>query len=173
MGWYLLVSPVFFLTAVWVWFDANKKGARNPGGWVLAVSLIWIVMFPLYLWKRGKFSEVQGESQNHEGIKVWVAIPLAAVIASYPYIKAAINYYQSEQFQVDSRSVPECNDEGVIAKLSQLVGNGKIEDPVEIGTDSDTGTSVRSCKAIAWNSVVGYSVSWYDDQRTRYVISFQ
>jgi hypothetical protein len=49
----ILVLP----TAVWVGFDAAKrdwpKGSSTPV-WVLGTLLVWIVVFPFYLWKRGR-----------------------------------------------------------------------------------------------------------------------
>jgi hypothetical protein len=49
----ILVVP----TAVWIGFDAAKrdwpKGSSTPV-WVVGTLLLWIIVFPFYLWKRGR-----------------------------------------------------------------------------------------------------------------------
>jgi hypothetical protein len=52
----LLVLLVVVLTTVWVGFDASKrnwgKSGTQPFTWVAGCILLWIVVFPLYLFKR-------------------------------------------------------------------------------------------------------------------------
>ncbi len=58
------VVIVVILSAIWVFFDARKIGVRKglikglmnmgPWGWALCCLWLWIIVFPLYLIKRGE-----------------------------------------------------------------------------------------------------------------------
>lgn len=54
---FLAFCIVVVPTAVWVGFDASKRdwveGSSTPV-WVVGTLLLWIVVFPFYLWKRGR-----------------------------------------------------------------------------------------------------------------------
>ena len=68
------VSFLVLLSALWVYADAKRIGARKglvpglgdvgPGGWFLATLFLWIVAFPLYLSKRG---QIRAAAQGHPG----------------------------------------------------------------------------------------------------------
>lgn len=50
-------------TTIWVGVDASKRDWGNGSGtgtWVVGCILLWIVAFPIYLWKRGK-APLKGE----------------------------------------------------------------------------------------------------------------
>jgi hypothetical protein len=59
-------------TSIWVYFDAKSLGFgkrqlvpghldAGPGMWCLGCLALWIIMFPLYLAKRGKYKRAQEE----------------------------------------------------------------------------------------------------------------
>jgi hypothetical protein len=54
----LLILLVVVGTTVWVGVDASKRDWSGSGGgaatWVVGCILLWIVVFPIYLVKRGK-----------------------------------------------------------------------------------------------------------------------
>jgi hypothetical protein len=62
-GWSALLGLLVIVSTIWVYADAKKIGARkglipgmgntSPEGWALACFALWIVVFPLYLLKRG------------------------------------------------------------------------------------------------------------------------
>jgi hypothetical protein len=62
MSFGLLILLVVVGTTIWVGVDASKRdwrGASGSGGsstatWVLGCILLWIVVFPMYLVKRGR-----------------------------------------------------------------------------------------------------------------------
>ena len=59
----MLVLLVVVASSLWVFFDAKSIGVRKglvsglldlgPGGWCGVTALMWLVCFPLYLYKRG------------------------------------------------------------------------------------------------------------------------
>jgi hypothetical protein len=60
-----IIVVVIIATSIWVFFDANKIGAKGEGGskkvagmgpveWFFACLLFWIIGFPLYLVKRAE-----------------------------------------------------------------------------------------------------------------------
>src|SRR5450432_99745 len=96
-------SPLVFLmwlvvvgTSFWVYFDARRIGARkgltpgmgnmNPGGWLLACLVLWIVGFPMYLAKRGAIRRAVADGQQRVPIAGGaqpVAYAPAPVAAAY------------------------------------------------------------------------------------------
>jgi len=58
---------VIISTSIWVFIDAKKIGVKkglitgiadmNPGMWLVACLLLWIVAFPIYLFKRSTFKK--------------------------------------------------------------------------------------------------------------------
>lgn len=68
------MGPIFFFivigTSIWVGLDASAIGVRRgqgtglgdmgAGGWFLACLLLWIVAFPLYLTRRGRYQALNG-----------------------------------------------------------------------------------------------------------------
>ena len=58
----LIALLVVVCTAVWVGFDAPKRNwpGKKPTStavWVIGILLLWIVVFPIYLFQRGKSTE--------------------------------------------------------------------------------------------------------------------
>lgn len=55
-------------SSIWVFFDAKNIGVKKgqvkgladlgPGGWSVGSLLLWIVVFPMYLYKRGEFKKI-------------------------------------------------------------------------------------------------------------------
>jgi heme/copper-type cytochrome/quinol oxidase subunit 2 len=53
----LLILLLVLGTTVWVAVDANKRDwsqGTSPTTWVIGMLLLWIVVFPVYLAKRGQ-----------------------------------------------------------------------------------------------------------------------
>ena len=63
-----LVWLVVIVTSIWVFVDARKIGVKkgqvqglanlSPGGWLVACLLLWIIAFPVYLFKRSQFKAI-------------------------------------------------------------------------------------------------------------------
>lgn len=85
MSWALGV--LLFVCVLWVMDDAERKGARNPGGWALAAAALWFVVLPFYLWRRRSFAEQSDTTLPAGQLKKWVVIPLAAAIAFFPAVR--------------------------------------------------------------------------------------
>jgi hypothetical protein len=53
---FLIVVP----TTIWVWFDAKERDwsrdgfANSPTKWAIGSLLLWIIVFPMYLARRGR-----------------------------------------------------------------------------------------------------------------------
>lgn len=57
MSFGLLVLLVVVGTTIWVGVDASKRdwsGGSGTGTWVVGCILLWAIVFPVYLFKRGK-----------------------------------------------------------------------------------------------------------------------
>lgn len=64
----VFILLVIIGTSIWVFFDAKSIGLKKgqvkgladlgPGGWLVGSLLLWIVVFPLYLVKRGEFKRI-------------------------------------------------------------------------------------------------------------------
>jgi uncharacterized protein DUF2510 len=64
-------------TAIWVGFDAAKRDwveGSNTAVWVLGTLLLWIVVFPFYLWKRGRVP-LKGETVTETRLQPMAATP--------------------------------------------------------------------------------------------------
>ena len=71
-----LFMVVWILSTVWVYVDAKEIGARKglikgffdvgPGAWSACVFLLWIIAFPLYLWKRGSIKQAAKDHSTVE-----------------------------------------------------------------------------------------------------------
>ena len=156
MFFYFCMSLAMFFSALWVLKDAKEKGARNPGGWVIAVSLLWFVFFPLYLFKRRKI--VPSTDSINGGVKPWVAIMIAALASAWP------SYYQWRE----DNAVPECSNKQVVQVLSQRLNGADVQNPAE---RKDISTiSRRSCNATVGGGIIDYNVSWYDDKHDQFVV---
>jgi hypothetical protein len=69
----LIMFVVVLGTSIWVLFDAKSNGVRkglvsgladmSPGGWCAACLLLWIIVFPLYLVKRGQLKQAAQSAQ--------------------------------------------------------------------------------------------------------------
>lgn len=68
-----LILLVVISTGIWVYFDAWSIGTKmgqakgtvqmNAISWLLGCLLLWIVAFPMYLIKRGKFKRIIEQQQ--------------------------------------------------------------------------------------------------------------
>lgn len=64
----LIFWAVIIGTSIWVFIDAKSIGIKKgqvtgiadmgPGSWAAGCLLLWIVVFPLYLMKRGEFKKI-------------------------------------------------------------------------------------------------------------------
>ena len=61
----LIVPPLMLISCIWVYFDARAIGGEqvdmpgvfggvSPAMWAIGSLLMWIVVFPAYLFKRGE-----------------------------------------------------------------------------------------------------------------------
>lgn len=67
----LMVYFVIISTSIWVWLDAKAIGVKKgqvkgianlgPTGWLIVCLLLWIVGFPMYLYKRKELKRVNGQ----------------------------------------------------------------------------------------------------------------
>jgi hypothetical protein len=59
-GMQLVALLVIVVSAAWVGYDSSRRDwsrssfANRPWKWVVGTLLLWIVIFPLYLFQRGK-----------------------------------------------------------------------------------------------------------------------
>jgi hypothetical protein len=79
-----LVFIVVIVTSIWVWADARSKaknsvdgkvGGEKPWAWFWGCLLLWIILFPLYLVRRG-----QGSKRVTESSPVAPTKPLLGVL---------------------------------------------------------------------------------------------
>jgi hypothetical protein len=91
-----VTSAVFLIvvaTSVWVGFDARSRDwsgnafADRPWKWVAGSLLLWIVIFPMYLAKRGQAVPAAGVAVPHqaiaqEAVAGWTAEEIAAATGS-------------------------------------------------------------------------------------------
>lgn len=64
----VFISLIILGTSVWIFFDAKSIGVKKgqvkgladlgPGGWLVGSLLLWIIVFPMYLFKRGEFKRI-------------------------------------------------------------------------------------------------------------------
>lgn len=90
----LLMTLVITLSSIWVYFDATSnnigrvpevKGFTNlsAGAWALTTLFIWIIAFPLYMYKRKSLIETAKESPitvNNFKVKLTVLSTAAALM---------------------------------------------------------------------------------------------
>jgi hypothetical protein len=101
----ILVVP----TAVWIGFDAAKrdwpKGSSTPV-WVLGTLLLWIVVFPFYLWKRGRVP-LKGETVPATRMRAAVAPdPRGMAARSYVSGSGAMEHMSSGAQRPPSATKP-------------------------------------------------------------------
>ncbi len=63
-----LISLIIVVTSLWVFFDARSIGVKKgqikglanvgPVGWFFACLGLWVIAFPMYLFKRGEFKKI-------------------------------------------------------------------------------------------------------------------
>lgn len=83
----MIFALVIIGTAIWVFFDAQKltqeqKLAVGPGGqspiiWAVATALLWLIVFPYYLYRRDKPTAKDAGTGTHRNPLVFL---LAAVL---------------------------------------------------------------------------------------------
>jgi hypothetical protein len=56
----VVISLVVLASTAWVWYDARSRDwsgssfAKGPWQWVIGSLLLWVIVFPIYLFQRGK-----------------------------------------------------------------------------------------------------------------------
>jgi hypothetical protein len=100
----LIIFAIVVGTIIWVGVDASqrqwpKQGgfANSATGWVLGCILLWIVVFPLYLVRRGR-------APLKDGISAGVSAPAAAAMyRECPHCK--------ESMRRDAGVCPHCRND--------------------------------------------------------------
>ena len=69
-----LIYLIVIGTSVWVYLDAKKIGVRKglvkgladlgPGQWLIVCLLLWIVAFPIYLFKRSELKKLAAATSD-------------------------------------------------------------------------------------------------------------
>jgi hypothetical protein len=105
-----IIAIIIIASIVWAYFDAKAIGVKkgmvkgladmNIGGWIGGMILLWIVVFPLYLIKRGGFKK----RNNSQGLGVKKTLTGAALLV---VIFIGINFLAGGR-----ASAPSCNDDG-------------------------------------------------------------
>jgi hypothetical protein len=88
----LILLLVVIASTVWVGVDANKRTWNGPGpwSWALGCLLLWIVVFPLYLWRRRSAPlKASSEDQNNALDPPAAANVLPSVVGPSANVSAA------------------------------------------------------------------------------------
>jgi hypothetical protein len=67
----LILSPLPLISALWVIYDANRKGVAKPLRWGLGSLFMWLVFFPWYLSRR---RTPKAPAPFVEGTGMWVVL---------------------------------------------------------------------------------------------------
>lgn len=119
---FLLPSFLVSLSALWVYWDASghkvgaieaQGGGFSAGNWGVAVLLIWVVAFPMYLIQRGKLVRAALEApvdSIHRGRK-------AAAFGSIPLVLGGVCLVAF----VSAKAIPGCADSRTLDIVSSIL----------------------------------------------------
>ena len=155
----LLIFCIVFFTAVWVYLDSKAikagqgQGQNSPGLWFVATLLLWIIVFPYYLYKR------RGIMRENEsaGLKYNKALAAASLIVIAIAIGTTF---------MGKKAAPECNEAEVKTTVINIVRE-KMKERVNalskyrggnLATDADLNSiiiSVENIRALNFNKDTG------------------
>jgi hypothetical protein len=111
-----VVTAVVAVSAVWVYFDATQhrigkveRGDNSAGAWAAGTMLLWVVVFPLYLVRRGKLIAKAAQRPVDPPARAATLAGLVLVGAGMVYVTA------------DAASLPSCDSPSVTNLASSLV----------------------------------------------------
>lgn len=155
------------ISAIWVYYDAKKhkigkvpgkKGLLNmsAGGIAGATLLLWLLAFPLYLYKRKELIE-QAKEHPVEPSGKFIFATMGAIFAVF-----AVSL-------ITKSTLPGCDSQPALKLANQLVTSlrmGQVTYPAEQGYED----SVRICRGFLTGEngqqvPVDYSVSWHDKSK--------
>lgn len=155
-----LMALVVFVSAVWALFDSHKKGARNPAGWAMFVSLFWILTFPYYLYKRRKIVPVD-QDQAPSASNRWVGLVISAALCFGPAVYAEVK-----------SALPHCDDPEVVRVLGKMLNGMEISYPAQRPESAEWG-SLRLCNATVAGHIQSYNVRWYSDAKDQFIVHLE
>lgn len=171
----LFISLVVLGSGVWVYLDAtNHKIGKIPGvkgflnmsaaGWAFLVMIMWMIGFPLYLYKRSSLIELASHSLNEVNVRnrplkigLLVAAALPLLYISYP---ASVTASELE--------LPKCGDsvttKAAVSAMRRLTSLVKIEIKNPVLLEAVKNPDEYLCKAQMrgldeWEDVY-YTVGW-------------
>ena len=125
----LLVIP----TSIWVYFDAKKIGVKKhaeemtifntgPVGWMICCLLLWIVVFPTYLFKREGFKKRFGaklvQPEHHPAENVLTAKQMSDINFHCPHCQQSLTVDKSAAGM--TLACPTCGQEITVPQSPQI-----------------------------------------------------
>jgi hypothetical protein len=136
-----MLSLIFFilqfLSVMWVLLDSHRLGAKrvkgggffnmSSRGWFFSCALLWIVFFPIYLFKRQQYKrEYSGFGQE---LSKELLIKYTIILISFYavlYALGSLRDFMAEKRQLDVNNLPRCDSEITKETVQNAVINGPM-----------------------------------------------
>ncbi|EAS0140674.1 hypothetical protein NCQ93_004116 [Salmonella enterica] len=163
-----IFAALIFALSVWVYKDARTRNIANPERWGVGTAFIFIIIAPLYFFKRKK---LQGTSESYnKDDNVWQknkkeVSPLGAYFLMFvlAFLAPAIGFFKGD--------LPACDSIEVHSVLNDLLNGATFSDAAQI--DYDRFGEIRHCNMTTSDRVFSYTVKWYSDKKEQFVVQFE
>lgn len=172
-----LITLLVIATSGWVAYDAlkNKMGnpdSNSPTPFKIAFGclVLWVLIFPYYLFKRSKFIESAKQMPMKE--KPEKGFIYAFVILSALFLGLSLR-------QVVVGDLPKCDSTEVVELVKSIASENSVNEFAFSGAVQkayDTASETRFCR-VEWSSqydsgILNFKVEWYSDAKERFFVEF-
>lgn len=162
-----IFAALIFLLSVWVYKDARSRNIANPERWGVGTSFIFIVVAPLYFFRRKKLQGTADTYNRDDNVwqkdkkepSAWGAYLLMFVLA---FLAPAIGFVKGD--------LPACDSSDVHSVLNKLLNGADFSDTEQINYEKLS--EIRHCNLTTSDRVFSYTIKWYSDKKDQFVVEF-
>ena len=161
-----MIALIIFGISVAVYKDAQAKQISRPARWGIGVSLLFIIILPLYLFKRNKIAgsgEVLTEAEGIQGGKNLKPVGAYALMFVLSFLAPLLGFFKGE--------LPECNSPEVANVITDLLNGQQFSNAAQVSYDKID--EVRHCNLTTADHVFSYTVKWYSEDKDQFVVKFE
>ncbi|MBN3237688.1 hypothetical protein H5A46_10085 [Pectobacterium versatile] len=159
-----LIGLIIFGASVAIYRDAVSNEIANPIRWGVGSAFIFIIVIPIYLFKRKKiigsakaYALAQHNSQRQ-------------IAPSGAYFLMFIVAFIAPVWGFLKGDLPACDSRDVAVVITKLLDGAKYAAPAQVSYDRVA--EVRNCNLTMSDRVFSYTVSWYSDSKDQFVVQF-
>ncbi|WP_405424353.1 hypothetical protein [Pantoea stewartii] len=162
----LIICTLIFAAAVYVYRDARKHNIELASRWGVGVAVVWILVLPLYLFKRKKLiKEAQQDASDtdlsgNEKSKSPIAIFSLMFICSF--LVFFVGFFKGD--------LPGCSSPEVTDVVSKLLHTRDFSNQAQGSYEKIS--EIRHCNLTMNGNVYSYTVTWYSEDKDNFLVKF-